>query len=76
MPLLYRAVLDTVFRLEQNGQRDAAFVIRARALKAYSTHWDDRGRRDLVKINRDAQRRLDSSPRAAATALAARPELS
>jgi hypothetical protein len=73
LPALYRAVLDTVARLERIGERQAAFDIRARALRTYSTRWDQRGRRELVRINRDAQRRLAMSPRAA-MALAASPE--
>lgn len=58
MPELYRAVLDTVFRLERIGERDAALAIRRRAVNTYSTHWDDGGRRELTRINRDAMRRL------------------
>jgi hypothetical protein len=73
LPALYRAVLDTVARLERIGERDAAFDIRRRALRSYSRNWDNRGRRELIRINRDAQRRLATSPRAA-LALATRPE--
>lgn len=71
MPELYRAVLDTVWRLERAGEREAAFEIRRRAVHAYATHWGERGRRELIKINRDAQRRLARSPGGALIALEA-----
>jgi len=75
MPELYRAVLDTVWRLERAGEREAAFAIRHRALATYSTRWDEGGRRELKKINRDARRRLAASPRAAACAFEASAEI-
>ncbi len=76
LPGLYRAVLDTVWRLERIGERDVAYDIRRRALQTYSTRWDEGGRRALERINRDAQRRLAASPSAAAAALSTTPELS
>lgn len=58
MPSLYRAVLDTVWRLERAGQRDEALAIRQRAVTTYATRWDEGGRRELERINRDALKRL------------------
>lgn len=74
LPGLYRAVLDTVARLERAGERDIALVYRRRALATYSTRWDEKGRRDLEKIDQEARHRLARSPRAAATAFATSPE--
>lgn len=65
MPNLYRAVLDTVWRLERVGERDYALVIRRRAVVAYGTRWNEGGRRELDRINRDGLRRL-ARPRHAA----------
>lgn len=65
LPRLYRAVLDTVSRLEHVGERELAWKIRRDALTAYSTRWDERGRRILERLNREAQHGLASSRRAA-----------
>lgn len=75
MPELYRAVLDTVWRLERAGERSAALDIRRRAVNTYSTRWDDGGRRELVRINRDAMRRLAHRRPDAAFSLEASTEL-
>ena len=69
-PLLYREVLDAVARLERIGERASAYDIRRRAIRTYSARWDTSGRRALAKLAREAQARIDASPRAAAVALA------
>ena len=74
MPELYRAVLDTVWRLERAGERAVALDIRRRAVHTYSTCWDDRGRRALANINRDAKRRLAQRAPAQVPALEASTE--
>ena len=62
LPSLYRAVLDTVARLEHLGERAYAFEIRRSALRTYSTRWDDGGRRALIQLNRKARVRLSGVP--------------
>ena len=62
LPTLYRAVLDTVARLEHAGDRAFAFKVRRDALHTYSTRWDDHGRSKLVSIDRKARERLMSLP--------------
>jgi hypothetical protein len=66
LPKLYRDVLDVVARLERVGERRAAYDIRRKAQRAYSARWDERARRTLVRLERDAQARLAASPCAAA----------
>lgn len=61
LPTLYRAVLETVARLERAGERSFAFDVRKRALRTYSTRWDEGGRRALIKLDREAQLRLDAT---------------
>jgi hypothetical protein len=62
LPHLYRAVLDVVARLEHAGDREVAWRVRRDALKAYSTHWDEKGRRILERLHREAQARLATAP--------------
>jgi len=69
MPSLYRAVLDTVWRLERMGERDYALTIRRRAVETYATRWDEGGQRLLVKINCEALKRLATSRPGAGFAL-------
>ncbi|MEO5965436.1 MAG: hypothetical protein ABIR11_08225 [Candidatus Limnocylindrales bacterium] len=63
LPSLYRSVLETVARLERAGDRSFAWDVRRRALKTYSTRWDEGGRRSLEKLDREAHARLDASHR-------------
>ena len=64
LPTLYRAVLETVARLERAGEREFAWDIRQKAVRTYSTHWNERGRRALLRLDRDAQARLETTGRA------------
>ena len=64
LPTLYRAVLETVARLERAGEREFAWDIRQKAVRTYSTHWDERGRRALLRLDRDSQARLETTGRA------------
>jgi hypothetical protein len=66
LPKLYRDVLEVVGRLERVGERRAAYDIRRKAQRAYSARWDERTRRTLGKLERDAHARLAASPCAAA----------
>ncbi len=74
MPTLYRAVLDTVWRLERLGERDFALAIRQRAVRTYATRWDEGGQKDLMRINRDALKHLATCRPSAGVALEASAE--
>lgn len=56
LPALYRAILDVVADLERRGRRSDAVRIRAAAAAAYSTAWDDSGRRRLAQLHLRAWR--------------------
>ncbi len=56
LPALYRAILDRVARLEADGERGEAGRVRRQATAAYSRAWDDRARRQLSRLLREADR--------------------
>lgn len=63
LPSLYREVLDVVARLERAGGRAEAFDIRRRALRVYSTRWDEHGRQSLVRLAAEGRARLERRPK-------------
>lgn len=64
LPGLYRAVLDAVARLEANGRRRDAAVIRAEATATYSRAWNDAAERRLRSLSVRADRIVESCRRA------------
>ena len=62
LPRLYRAVLDTIARLEHAGDRAFAFRLRRDAVTSYSTRWDEHGRQTLISLDRKAHARLAGLP--------------
>lgn len=56
LPALYRAILDRVAELEAAGERATAGRVRREATAAYSRAWDERARRRLLGLLRDADR--------------------
>jgi len=56
LPALYRAILDSVARLETAGERRSAVRIRRDATAAYSRAWDARAQRRLLALLREADR--------------------
>lgn len=56
LPALYRAILDRVAELEAGGERATAGRVRREATAAYSRAWDERARRRLLSLLRDAGR--------------------
>ena len=60
LPGLYLAILQRVAELEATGRRREAGRVRRAAAKAYSRAWDERARRSLVELLRDADQRTTS----------------
>lgn len=56
LPGLYRAVLDAVGGLEAIGQRREAAQIRAEAIRAYSSAWNQAAARRLQRLRARAVR--------------------
>lgn len=63
LPVLYRAVLDVVFALEQVGERREASIVRAQATRLYSGSWDESSRRGLHRLWRRADRVVNGRER-------------
>jgi hypothetical protein len=57
LPGLYLAILARVADLESAGRRREAGRVRRAATKAYSRAWDERARRALLDLLRDADQR-------------------
>jgi hypothetical protein len=56
LPALYRAILDRVAAMEASGERVEAAQLRSDATEAYSRAWDERARRRLETLLRQATR--------------------
>ena len=56
LPSLYRAILDRVAAMEASGDRVEAAQLRSDATEAYSRAWDERARRRLETLLRQATR--------------------
>jgi hypothetical protein len=54
LPSLYRALLDRIAQMDAAGQRSVAYRIRVKATRIYSRAWDDRARRGLEELLRQA----------------------
>lgn len=63
LPALYRAILDRVAELEAAGERAMAGRVRREATTAYSRAWDERARRRLLTLLRDAERPTNAERR-------------
>jgi hypothetical protein len=69
LPSLYREVLDVVARLERAGGRAEALEIRQKAVRVYSTRWDEHGRRSLLRLAAEGRARLERRPAIASAVL-------
>lgn len=54
LPALYRELLDTIARIDASGQRAVGYRLRTQATRIYSRAWDDRARRGLLELLRQA----------------------
>lgn len=54
LPALYRALLDRIAQIDAAGQRSVGYRIRMEATRIYSRAWDDRARRGLEELLRQA----------------------
>jgi hypothetical protein len=54
LPALYRALLDRIAQIDAAGHRDVGYRIRVEATRIYSRAWDDRARRGLEDLLREA----------------------
>ena len=59
LPSLYRAILDGIAELERLGDRRAAGLVRADAIRIYSRSWDSKSRSRLAAILKRTERTLD-----------------
>lgn len=50
LPAIYRTILDRVALIERAGARSEAGRIRAAAIRAYATSWDERHLRRLERL--------------------------
>ena len=62
LPALYRAVLDRIALLDGAGEHVVAYRIRVQATRIYSRAWDDRARRGLDALLRQASERETAEP--------------
>ena len=54
LPALYRALLDRIAQIDAAGHRAVGYGIRLEATRIYSRAWDDRARRALEDLLRQA----------------------